>query len=166
MQASATTARNARSTFRRTHRTASAIAALCRWSRKAGSHAGRWRPTSCAGFNMRTHAHDRAVERLGITPSENLGWWFPHLLKIIREGGAKCVQLGKNGTLAYDVPTNTEVYRGTVRVLVTPDRSFVITVLPRSSSTERVKQRRKQRCAVQGKRRQEFFKRIEDQDEL
>jgi hypothetical protein len=111
-----------------------------------------------------THAHARAVERLGIVPDANLGWWFPHLLKIIRDGGAKLVQFGHDGKLAYDVPTDTKVYRGTVRVLVTADKNFVITVLPTTSKIEHARQRLRQRREAEGQRRREFH-RIEENDD-
>ena len=109
------------------------------------------------------HARERAIERLGIDPNVELGPWFQSLLETIRAGGAKFVHICHGETLAYDVPSDCEVYRGVVRVLVSPKKDVVITVLPTTF-------RGKAFLEAKGKRKREFYRslrslRIEGDDD-
>jgi hypothetical protein len=107
-----------------------------------------------------SHAQQRAIERLGISPDVELGPWFQSLIKTIRAGRANFVHFGYGETMFYDVPSDCEVYRGVVRVLVSPSKDFVMTVLPKTFRGKAFRE-------VEGKRKRDYFRglRIEGDDD-
>jgi hypothetical protein len=95
----------------------------------------------------REHAKKRAAERYG---NVNLG----KLLRTVRDGKAKFVCFGHQGRLIYDVPSGEQV----IRVLVDDKKSIVISVLPNEFRSETRRRDEK-------KRKQDFFKHFENDEE-
>jgi hypothetical protein len=106
------------------------------------------------------HAQMRAVERYG--REFHLGI----ICRIIREGKAKFVGPCKKGGATYDVPYTER--NGTVtivRVVVNDTKNVVLTVLPRKYGIEVARERFAELDTRARKRKQEFFKRFEDDEE-
>jgi hypothetical protein len=107
------------------------------------------------------HAEERAVERYGHKFNAS------RLLKKIRNGEGKLITLcGYEGRLIYDVPHKIPGQDPTfVRVVVNPERTLVITVLPQQSPQELAKAKVKKIADSNGHRKREFFKRFDDDEE-
>jgi hypothetical protein len=113
---------------------------------------------------LNTHAQQRARERY--QTQGNLP--FKKILQTIREGKAKCVSFGKGDALIYDVPLDSASYTGTIRVIVKPDLSWVITVVPPQTAGERWNQTQREQAEKVGARRKQLhreFRRAEESDD-
>ena len=105
------------------------------------------------GHNLNdAHAKERVVERYGGNHS------LEKLLRKIRDGKAKFVCFGYQGRLLYDVPTNIDGKHVVIRVVVNPEKTVVISVLPPMFRAEMHRRAEK-------KRKQEFFRGFEDDEE-
>jgi hypothetical protein len=98
-----------------------------------------------------SHATARAKERLGFIPRP----W--QLLAVINAGQAKLVRLGENGRNTYDVPLDGRI----IKVVVNKELDWVVTVLPDKSVTEVLKERRD----AEAKRKRNFFRGVEENDD-
>ena len=116
--------------------------------------------------NCSAHAYRRAKERLQLPDNFNFQRFCDCLLRKIRRGEAKCVQLAHEGRLIYDVAGMPLVNPDVVRVVVNEEKDFVISVIPPTNGVERAKQSKKDAAEAKGKRRREFYRslRIEGDD--
>jgi hypothetical protein len=106
-----------------------------------------------------THAHVRAVERYG--REFNLA----KVCRIVQSGRAKFVALGRDGCATFDVPYDENGTTTTVRVMMSADRTHVVTVVPPVASWEVAKARKAATADRRGKRNREYYKRFEDDEE-
>jgi len=112
-------------------------------------------------MNKDSHARQRAVERYG----KDL--CMPLISQIVRDGGAKFFAPSKDGCAFYDVPYRRYAGEGpeTVRVLMSANNRFVITVLPPKTAGEIVKPLIKQRRDARAEQRRKFFRGFQDDEE-
>jgi hypothetical protein len=112
---------------------------------------------------LTAHAYKRLFERLQLPADTTIKEsWIRSLLQTIRDGRAKLVQLGNcDRRLIYDVPTETHFYRGTLRLVVDANKTFVVSVVPAISSRELVKQR----ADAEGKRKRDFYRSLRRDDD-
>jgi hypothetical protein len=101
-----------------------------------------------------THAYRRAKERLQLPDTFNFDRFFDCVLRRIRRGDAKCLKLGRDGRLIYEVTEASTLYPGMVRVVVNAEKTFVISVVPLISNAERGKAL----LEAKGKRTRDFYR--------
>jgi hypothetical protein len=112
------------------------------------------------------HAYRRAKERLQLPDNFNFERFCDCLLRKIRRGDAKLVELAHEERLIYDV-SEVPGYPDVVRVVVNGEKDFVISVIPPMNGADRAKQAKKESAEAKGKRTREFYRslRIEGIDD-
>lgn len=106
------------------------------------------------------HGRDMAIERYG------QNYHPASLLKKIRSGEAKLVRFGHQGRLIYDVFTHNIFKQSvTVRVIVNPELTAIISTLPQKSKMELMREKDKADAKEKAKRKRDFFKQEQEDDE-
>jgi len=115
---------------------------------------------------MISHAHKRARERYQINGALD-AQFFSGILRTIRDGRAKRVwsQLLSGGDgLIYDVPTDHKAYSGIIRVIVPPDLSRLITILPPMTPGEIEREKARALADQRKAQRKKFFRELRDDE--
>lgn len=110
---------------------------------------------------VKTHAQVRAVERYGRELN------LRKIALTVLAGQARFLAPAHDGCGFYDVPYEENGTKTTVRVLMSADRTFVVTVLPQDAVVGKHNDERLAKIYDRrGKRKQEFFKRFEDDEDV